>query len=92
MEVHTAILPNSAEIVHNHIVINCDSFLLICSQSYKDHNPRFYPFALEHPHTQAGTNAYRIQFTLFHVKTNRLETEVTIPDPTKETAIKVRVQ
>lgn len=91
MEVHRVTLPNSAEIVHNHITINCDSFWLICSQSYADYNPRFYSFVLLHPHTQACTNAYKIQFTLFHVKTNRLETEVTIPDPTKETAIKVRV-
>jgi len=92
LEVHTAILPNSAEIVHNHIIINCDSFLLIRSQSYADHNPRFHPFALQHPHTQACTNAYKIQFPLSHAKTNRLENEVTIPDPTKEMAIKVRVQ
>lgn len=92
MEVHTVTLPNSAEIVHNHITINCDSFWLTPYQSYADYNSRFYPFALQHPHTRACTNAYKNQFTLFHVKTNRLETELTIPDPTKETAVKVRVQ
>lgn len=92
MEVHTVILPNSAEIVHNHIIINCDSFWLIPSQSYADYNPRFYPFVLLHPHTQTCTNAYKIQFTLFHIKTDRLETEVTVPDPTKKRAINVRIQ